>query len=59
MVTGAGDDHSSGREPVSRHCMWTLMVERNALEGEPHPLPGLTMFDEEVLRLRQLAAPAS
>jgi hypothetical protein len=38
--------------------LWTVMVERNALEGLPHPVPGLSWHLEELSRGR-LALPAS
>jgi hypothetical protein len=40
-------------------ALWAMMAEHNDVEGEPTPLPGLIMFNEEVVRLRQVALPAS
>jgi hypothetical protein len=40
--------------------LWSVMVERNALEGEPHPVPGLSWHHSAEKRsLGQLVLPAS
>ncbi len=39
--------------------VWALMAIKSARDGEAHPLPGLIVFDEEVLRLQRLPRSAS
>jgi hypothetical protein len=40
--------------------LWTVMVERNSLEGEPHPVPGLSWHHSaEQLSRGRLELPAS